>query len=732
MLLSGLVPLPPQTRTPIAQASEGDLGAGRFAAVTPYRLADSRNNTGTTGGALGPGASRAVQVTSVTAGRVPATATGVVVDVTAVTPTATGFLTIWPDGEARPYTSFLNFTAATNTSNSAMVKLGPTGKLQLFNSSGTTHFVIDVQGYFTGAGDPQDKGVFHAVHPERVLDTRDAAGAHPYQVAPFETYTFDVWSDVIPSSGVQGLVMNVTVIAPPNGGYVTLWDPSAARPGVSSMDFAANQTVSSAVVVKGGSDSTVSIFNGSAGAMHLTVDVQGWFSRTTTTGAGGFFTPMSPVRIVDTRYGTGGIGTIPATRTAEFTAIGVGGIPAVNVDSLMVNVTIVAPGNGGYVTAWQGLTERPLASSMNFVSGTTRANFATIRVGSDGGTISLYNGSAYPMDVIVDVYGWFHTHRSSDPRCGFDRLCDDSIGSASTPAADAALAQFPSAAVSDEQVLVIPPSEPAFPSSPGDFAVAPLAPEVSSDAIHYPSDYHSRTNVEQPYGQPEHRSVSFRAWWGSSFKNCSGFMYGRNMIATAAHCVYDRKKGGYLSDYEVFPSAWYSYRYGRSVHPFPRCEMNPGQAFAPKGWRKNHDLVFDFAALRVRCPSPYGDRLGDYTGMYGISNTYADSLGGRNVGLLGYPYKPLNDKPNALLRGDGPVYRTGRHKSRFYFKVKVAGGDSGSPVYLWDEPGRQMVVGITSYMEQNSQGYWESVARKMTGYSVGELARWRDCLCGAT
>ncbi|MEZ5144327.1 MAG: fibronectin type III domain-containing protein [Acidimicrobiales bacterium] len=125
-----------------------DSGGG-FTGVQPARLLDTR--PGTTVGLSGrfqPGQTRTLQV----AGRGPVPASGVtavVLNVTAVLPSASSFVTLWPSGATRPETSNLNLAAGTVRPNLVVVRLSAGGAVDLYNNSGTTDLLADVVGYFT-------------------------------------------------------------------------------------------------------------------------------------------------------------------------------------------------------------------------------------------------------------------------------------------------------------------------------------------------------------------------------------------------------------------------------------------------------------------------------------------------------------------------------------------------------------------------------------------------------
>jgi hypothetical protein len=74
-----------------------------------------------------------------------------------------------------------------------------------------------------------------------------------------------------------------------------------------------------------------------------------------------------------------------------------------------VNLTAVGASAAGYLTLFPGnALGPPLASSINFTAGATRANNAIVPLATDGaGTIQVKNGSAGAAHVVLDVNGYF-------------------------------------------------------------------------------------------------------------------------------------------------------------------------------------------------------------------------------------------------------------------------------------------------------------------------------------
>ncbi len=246
--------------------------------VVPARVRDTRNGTGGAAGALAPGATSVVDVTGI--GGVPeAGVVAVVANVTVTEPTAPGFLTVYPSGADRPLASNLNFVAGQNVPNLVTVQVGADGNIAVFNgSTGTAHVIIDITGWY-GVGDPSSGGLFRALVPARVRDTRNGTGGAAGALAPGATAVVDVTGiGGVPEAGVAAVVANVTVTEPTTPGFLTVYPSGADRPLASNLNFVAGQNVPNLVTVQVGADGNVAVFNGSTGTAHVIIDITGYFT----------------------------------------------------------------------------------------------------------------------------------------------------------------------------------------------------------------------------------------------------------------------------------------------------------------------------------------------------------------------------------------------------------------------------------------------------------------------
>ncbi len=375
---------------------------GEFHPLPPARILDTRNGTGWLG-PTGPGQTLDLLVTG--RGGVPESGVaGVVLNVTVTEPTTSSHLTVYPTGEARPLASNLNYVAGQTVPNLVHVKLGHQGRVSLFHPAGYAHLVVDVSGWYSDASGPRGDR-YHPLPPARVLDTRvDPPGA----VGQGESRALQVTGrGGVPTSGVSAVVVNVTVTQPTAPSHLTVYPGDKPKPLASNLNYVAGQTVPNLAVV-GVSQSAptgqIRLFN-AVGSTHVVVDVVGWYGGESN-GPGRPYRPASPARILDTRFGTGGV-TGPVGQALEFRVTGRGGVPPAEagVSAVVMNVTVTQPTAPSHLTVYPGDQPRPLASNLNYVAGQTVPNLVVVKVGA-GGTVRVHNNVG-SIHLIFDVVGWF-------------------------------------------------------------------------------------------------------------------------------------------------------------------------------------------------------------------------------------------------------------------------------------------------------------------------------------
>jgi hypothetical protein len=358
-----------------------------YTAQSPNRILDTRASAQT----LGAGASLNLTVAGGTTG-IPASATGVVLNVTVTGTTAPSFLTVWPAGQARATVSNLNWKAGETRANLVNVSVGAGGQVSIYNGVGSADVVVDEEGYF--AAPSGTAGGYNALPPARLLDTR-----------PSQTMSTGSTIDLpvlgvggVPATGVSAVVLNATATNTASQGFFTLFPSGTSRPTASNVNWAAGWTIPNRVIVKVGGNGKVSIYNGQ-GAADAVIDVSGYF--TDSTASGKFFTQLSPVRVLDTRVSGGTLG--PNGTLANFQITGSNAVPA-GATAVFLNTTVTNTSAPSFLTVFPN-APKPTASDLNWVAGQTIPNL-TLGTLSSSGTTSFYNGVG-STDLVLDLSGYF-------------------------------------------------------------------------------------------------------------------------------------------------------------------------------------------------------------------------------------------------------------------------------------------------------------------------------------
>lgn len=132
--------------------------------VDPFRILDTRAGIGT-GGSIAPiGAGETITLHVAGVGTVPASASGIVLNVTATHGTEPGYVTAWPTGTQRPDVSILNITPGQDLPNMITADLGD-GQLDFYNAAGEVDLVADVAAYLLPGGSQSGPGSAAAPGP---------------------------------------------------------------------------------------------------------------------------------------------------------------------------------------------------------------------------------------------------------------------------------------------------------------------------------------------------------------------------------------------------------------------------------------------------------------------------------------------------------------------------------------------------------------------------------------
>ncbi len=260
--------------------------------TSPVRLLDTRpgeNACDAPGLPLADDGSRAVNAHGSCLGAtIPSSAKAIAGNATVVNFISSGFhwITLYPSGTTQPNASNLNFTENQIVPNAFVVGLGNDGRFNIY-SHASTHFIVDVTGYFSNEPvDANGPGLHYYALPApvRLLDTRpgeqacDAPGAPLADDATRTQTAHRSCSGVTIPSSAKAVVGNATVANFISSGFhwITLFPFGTAQPNASNLNFAGNQIVPNAFVVGLSNDGRFNIY--SHASTHFIVDLAGYYA----------------------------------------------------------------------------------------------------------------------------------------------------------------------------------------------------------------------------------------------------------------------------------------------------------------------------------------------------------------------------------------------------------------------------------------------------------------------
>lgn len=388
---------------------------------SPIRIADTRSGAADpstyAGDTLSPGGELTIDIPSAD---VPSDAGAIVAQLSAVSPSGPGYLSIYPAGSSAPSTSNVNFVGGQDVGNLVTVGVGTDhsdGALAVTVLNGPssggpdTDITLDLSGYYA----PKTSTSGAAYTPlvsSRIFDTRSNSG----EPGQGETLTNGGSVQVpvtgaggVPSSGVSAVVVNigVTNTSAPSfiQAYPTGSPPSSSTPTV-NQNWVAGETLSTKAIIGVGADGSITLANHD-GNVDVVVDVDGYFGNPG--GSGSLLNVLqTPVRLVDTRpTGVIGGGSVPIT------VEGNQGVPsAIPSQPTAAVLDIVDISNGGnFLTAYPVEQFVPLAADVNYAPGDTDSTVAnsSYATAGGGGAVYVYNGptTAAATNVVIDEFGYF-------------------------------------------------------------------------------------------------------------------------------------------------------------------------------------------------------------------------------------------------------------------------------------------------------------------------------------
>jgi hypothetical protein len=216
-------------------------------------------------------------------------------------------------------------------------------------------------------------------------------------------------SPIIPANAVA-ITANLTVTGATAGGYVALGQSPTASPTTEAIAFPTNDNRANNVTVGLGPDGKLSAVYKAASGKHvdLILDVTGYFVAS----SGQRYSPIAPVRILDSRTGLGTT-KFHANVARSFLVAGFKDktntvlIPS-NAIAITANLTVTDQTKAGHVTVTPTPNNHPTTSTINFPLKDNRANGLTIPIDPLTGKVSaVFTASSGTTDLTMDVTGYY-------------------------------------------------------------------------------------------------------------------------------------------------------------------------------------------------------------------------------------------------------------------------------------------------------------------------------------
>jgi fibronectin type III domain protein len=371
--------------------------AGQFVSTPVVRVLDTRYGTGGVPVApMSAGATLTFPVAGVFG--IPASASAVVLDVTALNPTATGYLSAYDADTADPGVASVGVRQGHMTNQTTTAEVSSEDTVSLTNhSSGSSDITASIVGYYTEGSAAAAGDTYFGVPWSEIGGTVNiAAGGN---------YTFQISGQGGIATGADTAVLQVNAINATASGYLDIYPAGTSDPNVSALGYNSDTFYRDVEYAPLSSSGQITISNHGTESVGVTIWPRGYFMPPSTTPAGAEYWPLYPQAV----FGTATAGTqLAANASATFQVTGTGNIPASGVAEVSEDVVATNPTSIGNIAEGPADgTARPIVSYLNADSAYAGYDDGLVSTLSPSGEETITNNGSGTVDVQVAVTGWF-------------------------------------------------------------------------------------------------------------------------------------------------------------------------------------------------------------------------------------------------------------------------------------------------------------------------------------
>ena len=237
---------------------------------------------------------------------IPADATAVAYNITAINTSSRGWFAVMPPSEASASASSINWPDAGQVvANGLTVKSGPERQTKVQNGAATaTDMAFDVVGYFIDPAKAVTPGqLFHPMTPQRVFDSRTSGpGGTPDPIQPGDQNSRVVRVNQPLPADAKAVAYNIVAVDTPARGFFAVTPGDVVTYDASTINWAGpGYVIANGQFSKIANDGTIRVFNGSSLPTNAIIDITGYFTDEASSFSGNYFFPIVPARAYDSR-----------------------------------------------------------------------------------------------------------------------------------------------------------------------------------------------------------------------------------------------------------------------------------------------------------------------------------------------------------------------------------------------------------------------------------------------